>query len=42
MMREEHFIGRASKQVAEFMHDEVHPLLKRYAHVSIYKALVFV
>lgn len=42
LMKEEHFIGRASKQVEEFLHEEVQPLLKKYEHISSYNPLVFV
>ena len=40
IMKEEHFIGRASKQVQEFLHDEVQPILKKYSHLSEYKPVV--
>jgi adenylosuccinate lyase len=40
IMKEEHFIGRASKQVQEFLHDEVQPILKKYSHIVEHKPLV--
>jgi adenylosuccinate lyase len=42
LMKEEHFIGRAPKQVQEFVHDEVQPILKKYEHISTYNPIVFV
>jgi adenylosuccinate lyase len=42
IMKEDHFTGRASEQTKEFLHDEVHPILKKHQNISIYKPLVFV
>ncbi|NDD58519.1 MAG: adenylosuccinate lyase [Chlamydiae bacterium] len=42
LMKEEQFVGRAPEQVKEFLHEEVHPILKKFEHLTEYKPLVFV